>query len=613
MTTVTRTAVGGASRFGPFLFDPRSGELRKQGTIVHLRPQAADVLAFLLERPGQLVTREELRARVWGDLEHGCFDQGLHDAVTDLRAALSDAASSPTYVETLPRRGYRFIADVDQRQVPCRPFQASRDGHARRYVLLAIALTLLLAGSVAPSATGPERRIRLAVLPFYNVGAADDALSEGLTEELNAQLGSLEPAAFGLIGPATARRYRDRPAGELARDLYVSYVVTGSVRRDADRARISVRLVDARTEMAVWSQNFDVALGDMLGIQSEIAFAVSRRALVSVAARNAPTRNLDPEAESLLLRARQLWRTRRTPFVRDALDLLRAAAAREPGYAPIHSARADALNVLADVGDGVRATLVAQARDEAEQALALDDSLADAHAALGAAAMLGAGGWRWAEAEASLRRALALNPSHASARQWLSATLRFEGRNEEAVAEARRAAALDPLSPAVVLNLGNALGFSGDTAGARREFLRVLDLDPRFGAAFRALARLEIEAGRPAAALEAATRAAASAPGDLQYVEDLACSLVAAGRPDDARRELRRLEAAGERWPYGIGVVHAALGEQDAAVAWIRRAFALGDPSLRVMAIDARVAPLRRRPEFAGLLESLGQPVPAGS
>ncbi len=602
------------AQFGPFVFDSRSGELARDGHPVHLRRQAADVLVALLERPGALVTREEIRGRIWGDLEHGSFDQGLHDAVTDLRAALGDAAGASRYVETLPRRGYRFIAALAH-AAPLAPQPPARDpaGPRRPHAgLLGAALAVVLVASMALSSTGPEPRIRVAVLPFHNVAGPDDALSEGLTDELSAQLGSLEPAAFAVIGATTARRYRDRPAADLGRDLRVGFVVTGSIRRDDDRARISVQLVDTRTETAVWAQLFDVRLGDLLGVQSEIAFAVSRRARVSVSARARPARSLDRRAEASFLRARQLWRTRQASSVREALSLLQGAASREPDYAPIHSAMADALNVLADVGDGARAELLARARSEAERAIALDDSMADGHAALGASGMLGSGGWRWAATEACLRRALALNPNHASARQWLSAVLRFQGRHREAIAEARLAAALDPESPAVLLNLANALAYAGEHEAARQEFQRVLQIEPGFAAAWRGLSRAEIQQRHPERALSAARQARFCAPDDLEYVVDLGYALAVSGNAAAARGELKRLKAQSERWPYGIAIIHSALRENEEAMRWLRRAIELGDPSLRVLAIDGRVDALRGRPGFAQLLQATGFSATAG-
>ncbi len=602
--------------FGDFEFDPRTGELWRGAEKLHLRPQAQQLLTLLLRFSGTLVTRDDLRGAISGGAAFGAFDQGVNDAIREVRATLCDPAGSPRYIETLPRRGYRFVAPVrlvetlalrSAPALPIRPRSFEPTPRRRRppwiLALLAVAVAV---GWLGLRAT--PRRVRLLVLPIVSLGSDEDKqLAAGLTEELISQFGSLAPDSLGAIARTTAFRYQgvERPVAEIRREVQVDYLVEGALRREGTRVRVDVRLVEARSEATLWSQTLERSLGEVLALPADIAFAVSRRVGVVIGPNvRRPPPGITPAAAAQLLRARSLWATREPGRLRQGVAGIEDVLRDWPEHAPALALLSQVLLTQADLGEPERSVLRARALRLAERALVLDDGLAEAHAARGLAAMLGADGWRFAEAERSLLRALALNPSDASARQWYSSLLRFRGRHAEALREARRALEHDPFSASVSHNLANALLSAGDPAAAVAQYQQVLELAPSFAPALRGIARARQVEGRLAEALVVARRARELAPEqpEPEYVADVVHCLARLGRLEEARREARALEAVSAHWPYSLAVATLALGDRAGALELLERAYAERDPQFRLAAIDPRLRALRGDRRFAAIL-----------
>ena len=549
-------------RFGIFEVDVESGELRKQGRRIHLQEQPLAVLELLLRRPGEVVTREELAARLWPE---GAFverDEGLNTAVKRLRDALGDSASSPRFVETIPRRGYRFVAPVETvdphppAPSPGPPEHArpGRGGDLRWKRPVAILLLLALAAlslglALARRSHGlPEDRIRLAVLPLEG----DPALADGLTEELIAQLGRLLPERLGVIARTSVQRFRgEADLREVGNGLRVQYVLEGSVRREADRVRISTRLIQVSDETQLWSETWDRGMADLFEVQREVARGVARGLSLQ----------LLPEQEAALARAttdstgayqaflagRHLLHQGTARGFEEALASFRRAVEIDPEYAVAWAAIAETLLTQADFYLEPAEEVLPRAREAARTAAALDPDLPEV---LVLSAELRRKGEQTEEGvERSYRRAIELNPSYAYARQRYALFLMERHRFPEAGREIARALELDPLSPEAHMNAGWIRLDAGDPEGAVLHLRKALEVEPGYPAAWFFLCWAYRAQGKMPEALEAAARSLETSGGAPKYVFLLGSTYAAAGRKDEARAQLVRLRAlAAERW-----------------------------------------------------------------
>jgi TolB-like protein/DNA-binding winged helix-turn-helix (wHTH) protein len=436
-------------RFGVFELDLAAGELRKSGIKVRLQEQPFQILSLLLERPGQVVTRDEIQQKLWPDGTFVDFEHSLNAAVKRLREALEDSADNPQFVETVPRRGYRFIYPVE--------------GHAarsRRWVwALALAalpalLTLLLALNVGglrdrlwPRADSPAKRIMLAVLPCDNLSGdpEQEYFSDGMTDEMIAQLGRLQPARLGVIARTSAMHYKgtDKHVDEIGRELGVEYILECSVRREGDRVRITAQLIQVSDQTHLWAASYERELAGIFAIQSEVSRQIARSLEVELLpaerARPSGAGTINPEAYEAYLKGRYFWNKRTEEGIKKSLDYFQQAVARDPDYALAYSGLADAYLVGIFVGYLPSQDNHPKGLAAALRAVELDDTLAEAHASL---ANFEIGNWLVEEKE--LKRAIELNPNYAPARIWYAMHLSARGRHEEALAEGKKALELDP-------------------------------------------------------------------------------------------------------------------------------------------------------------------------
>ena len=565
------------ARFGAFEVDLRAGELRRQGRKLRLQEKPFQLLAALLEQPGEVVTRDELRLRLWPSDTFVDFDNGLNNAVAKLRSALSDSAQSPKLIETLGRRGYRFIGAVDRVAAP----------------------------AAQPGAGRLDQRVRsLAVLPLANLSSdpEQEYFSDGMTDSLIAQLSGIR--ALRVISRQSVIRYRksEKSLPEIGRELNVDAVIEGTVLRTGNRIRITAQLVHAASDEHLWAEQYERELSDVLVLQSEIARAVAQQVQITLtpqeASRLEQVRRLAPEAYDYYLRGRYLWNRRTEDGLHRSLDYYKQAIVIEPRFALAHAAIAATYGPLGYLGFLPPHAVTPMMKAAALRSLELDPELADGFTALGACAAFHE--WCWADAEKFFRQAIALNPSDSTAYLWYGAFLENMDRQPENLAARRRALELDPLNLPINANLGRALWYAGQHDEAVHQLRLTLDLEPTFVLARRYLGQIYLMGGQQRDGLAELENTARD--GTLGHAYAV-CGLEA-----DARQIVSELEQASrERYvsQYEMALVFAGLGERDTALDCLERAFDARAVGLVTMKIDRRLAPLQSDPRFRRLLTQM--------
>jgi len=453
-----------------------------------------------------LSPREEIRQQIWGDHTYVDFEQGLNFCVRQIRAALGDDAETPRYIETLPRRGCRFIAPVEEATgvgasgtpppvARFRPYLRAPwiGGLGLISVLILIVLAYLAWQRDWIRPRSRAGRILIAVLPFQNLGGdrEQEYLSDGLTEEMITRFGGYNPELLGVIASTSAMRYKGSEKGidRIGRELGVDYVLEGSLRRAGDRVRVSAQLIRVRDQTHLWAQTYERNLQDVLALQAELARTIAGEISIHLKTRGGPqpadTRPIKAEAYEAYLKGRYFCRNLTGGGVEKGVEYFKQTIAQEPGYAPAYAALAEAYYALSNMQLNPRDAM-AQAKAAAARALELDDSLAEAHAALGLVKAFYE--WDWPGAEREFMRALELNPGWAGAQGWYGAYLALMGRLEESKDELERARRLDPLSLSINSTTGLPLYLEGQYDRAAEQMLKTVELDPNFYLAHVSLA-----------------------------------------------------------------------------------------------------------------------------
>ena len=657
MTTTDRSP--GWYRFGLFEVDEGRGEIRKQGSRLRLRGRPFDILLILLERPGELVTREDLRSRLWPADTFVDFDHGVNTSVNRLREVLGDSAENPRFIETVPRKGYRFIAPVDVLTIRD-PLPASPDPHTavlphsepvpssvspapevepnrpgsdpfgttvvpkgKRWLIpiVAAAITVVaLAGwLVVPRLiTTPGTQMRLAVLPFENLSGDPDQefLSDGFTEELIAELGALEPDRLGVIARTTSMRYKGttKDVGQIRTELGVDYVLEGSVRRADDRLRITAQLIEAKTQTHLWAESYDRHASDVIGIQTDVAMAIAKSLGSTLSGRGAITTHAPPAsfaAYEHTLRGRFFREQATEASARKAIEHFERAIATDPTYAPAYAGLGDSYRLLGAPGWEVEepAGLLKKAKAAAERALALDPMSADAHAVM--AMVHFTYEWDLAKSESEVKEAIRLNASSSRAHQYYSAVLTTLRRFDEAIAEARRAMELDPLSATAGTTLGVRLWYAGKLAEAEQEFLKTLEVNPSFAVAHWGLAQCYLAKGRTDDGLDELTKAVTFSDDSAYMRAHLGYAYARTGDRTRAEAIAKQLESEGpSRYvaPYHLALIAAGLGDTPRAARWLDRAFRDRSGWMTFLPVEPEFEKVRQAPEVQRLLSEVRPP-----
>jgi DNA-binding winged helix-turn-helix (wHTH) protein/TolB-like protein/Flp pilus assembly protein TadD len=608
-------------RFGEFELDLDAFELKRPEKSVKLERRALDLLALLVKQPRRLVTREEIIAALWPPNVVIDFDSGLNTLVRKVRAALGDSSDNPQYIETVPGRGYRFVASVETvaRDVPVGNIGASTDTpppsgrNQRRAIAVVIALCALAAGVatwlVAGRDTGP---MRIAVLPFENLSGDDslDYLAAGLAEETAYALTRLEGGDLQVVRAsvpvASAKPHSLR---ELAGKLRVDLVVTSTLRVDGDRVRVTSRLLRSADEEELWSVGIDRALTNVIGVQRELSVAIAEqirlRLSPEVAAAIEKRQTQNPEAYALFLKGRYEWQKLTPSATRRALDFYRQATRLDPDYALAWAGLAwGAISSVrsADVSPELAAP---EAKYALEEALRLGPDLSEAHIALGYYRLFHE--FDQPGAARAARRAVELDPDNGYAYQLLGVSLMGSEGGVEALEMMRRARELEPMLTLAFANSANVALSAGDVPGASEFSRQAIAIDADFWLGHFYLGRSLLQSGQPDAALQEFMVAARLSDGhSITYPPRLAI-LLDKGREDEALalvEEARERARTGFLPPYLLAQLEARMGNVDAAFTQLERAVDLRDVNLLVLRADPSLQPLRKDPRFAEILES---------
>jgi TolB-like protein/DNA-binding winged helix-turn-helix (wHTH) protein/Flp pilus assembly protein TadD len=628
----TKTSLPGRIlRFGVFQVNLGTRELRKHGVQIRLPGQPFCILSILLEKPGEVVTREEMREKLWTADVFVDFEHSLNSAMKKLRAALGDSPENPRYIETLPRQGYRFIAPVEEIamgesaaaipltetvETPTEPAP-----HRRWPVWLGIAalLVVLAAGIVAWSRaharTPLPTRLTIAVLPFENLtgDAAQEYLSDGLTEEIIAQLGRMDPEHLGLISRTSVMHYKhgNEEVGQIGRELGVQYLLEGSVRREADRVRVTTQLIQMKDQTRVWSRQYDREVSSLLALQSEIAQETADEIQLTLGRGPKPivaSRKFAPgtsyAAYDLYLRGRYFWNKRTGEGFRQAADYFQKAIDKDPNYAPAYAGLADTFALMSSWILVPQNEFMPKARTAALRALELDDNLAEAHTSL--ALIAENYDYDWQTAEKEYRRAIELDPQYATAHQWYAECLSFQGRFAEALSESERARQLDPLSLIIATDQGAILYYSRQYDRAIDQFHVVIAMEPNFARAHMVTLPY-VEKGM---FQEALADTQSSQSNDTRAEESQAYIYARSGDMLKAERALATAKWNRARRPDALNLTvvqaYVAMGKKEEAISVLQTAYREHSNLVTSLKVDPAFDPLRGDPRFQELLRHIG-------
>lgn len=614
-------------RFGIFELDDQSGELRRQGLKVRLPEQSFQILRMLLDRPNDVVTRDELRQRLWASDTSVDFDAGLNSTIRKLREALDDSADNPRFVETVPRHGYRFIgsarpvtvdeapkpAAVDTAQLPART--------SRAWIAGGVLVTILLAAMVVVYRTGWLERISgrtateqirsIAVLPFDNLtgDSSQEYFVDGITDALTTDLAEI--GGFDVIARASAMQYKSakKPLSDIGRELNVETLLSGAVARSGQRVRITTQLSDAATGRVTWAQSYDEELSDVIAIQRKIARAVAiavegrRGSPPPVRADARPA--VSPAAYDAYLKGVAAGGRQGSDGIRRAVEYYEKAVAIQPDFAAAYAAMGDAQMQLLFGGPLSPREVIPKAEASTRKALQLDDRIARAHRTLGA--IQASFYWNWDESDREHRRSRELNGNSGPRSELIR-----EGRYAEAIADAERAQRLDPLSFGARVNVAVVCRTVGQYDRAVAELQRALELFPdqarghfQLGATFMLMGR----ANDAIAELESSIGPGRT--GNPRFSAYLGYAYAIAGRPVDARRILNELETLRRKQyvsSFGIALIHDALGEKEPALTALERAYEERAVEFSQMDQYPRFKTIESESRFQEVMRRVGSP-----
>jgi TolB-like protein/DNA-binding winged helix-turn-helix (wHTH) protein/Flp pilus assembly protein TadD len=626
-------------RFGVFEVDLRAGQLHKHGLQVRLQEQPFQVLATLLEHSGEVVTREELKKKLWPADTFVDFDHGLNKAINKIRDALGDSAESPRFVETVARRGYRFLAEVRAADAtPVRgpeapietPSQAQDGGPAslsdeagRKKRLAAplalgisvpVLLLLILTAWTIHSRNRTSLRIRsLAVLPLESLSgdASQDYFADGMTDELITDLGQI--SALRVISRTSVMPYKGarKPLAQIARELNVDAVVEGTVLHSGNQVRITAHLIEAPADKHLWDHDYQGDLRDTLALQNQVARAIAEHISVSLNPQeDAALKNnkvVNREAYVSYLKGRYFWNKRTANGLKAAVAYFNQAVEEDASYAQAYSGLADTYSLLGDWQYAVMTPKEAlpKAKAAAVRALELNRALGEAHNSL--AFCLDGFDWDFESAEKEFRRAIELNPGYATAHHWYAWHLALVGRNDEAVAEMKKAQNLDPLSLIINADLAEVFVIVHSYDESIQQCRKTIEMDPNFGLTHNQLGQAYLQKGNTDEAIAELQKAVRLSGDSPTCIANLARAYAAAGKREEALNllsDLKKGSNPGYSRSTEIAMVYAALGEKDQAMSWLEKGYEERfNPGVL---LRPGFDPLRSDPRFQDLLRRIG-------
>ena len=630
-------------KFGVFEVDLQAGEVRKAGMRQKLAGQPFQVLQALLEHPQEIVTREDLRERIWPGNAFIDYELALKKAVNRLRELLGDSAESPHFIETVPRRGYRFIgtitpplsvpADSGEHTVGAvemtgPPIDELRSKTWKPSKLLG-SLALACVAAVVLWSNVDKLRSRIfarprsleihsvAVLPLENLSKdpEQEYFSDGMTDELITDLANV--GQLQVISHTSVERYKGTklPLREIARELGVDAVVEGRVMRSGDRVRITAQLIDARTDRHLWADTYERDVRDILGLQDEVAHRIATQVGINLTAGGqtemASTRVVDSAAQEAYLKGRYRWNQRTEAGLRAGIKYFQKAIDLDPNYPQAYAGLADCYIMMANWGFMPPAEAYPNAEVAARKALALDDHLAEAYTSLAYATLLY--DWEWSGAEQKFRRAIELNPNYATAHHFYSIYLMAAGRHTEARAEIRRAQALDPFSLIINSVVGWIYYEGRQYDQAIQQCEKTVEMDPNYAPALLDLGNIYLRTGDYKKAIAQFERARAVAGDKSIVLSYLAQVLALSGDRAAAQKILYQLEKPAPPMfvsTWDLALTHLALGDKEKALSFLEKAVDQHVGWVVRLGVDPALDSLRVEPRFKALQQRVRIPLP---
>jgi TolB-like protein/DNA-binding winged helix-turn-helix (wHTH) protein/Tfp pilus assembly protein PilF len=642
------------ARFGIYEADLDDRRLTKSGFRIRLQDQPFQVLSLLLEKQGSVVTRDELKEKLWASDTFVAFDDGLNTAIKKLRTALNDSADNPRFVETIPRIGYRFIAPVTISEAMERPatsptpLQAEpvsgpitvsvietpaalppavstgvplsaprRSASAYGWgagiaILLLITLVAFRVGIKPNSTAVPAGEFQaIAVLPLQNMSTdpAQEFIADGMTDEIITDLAKL--AGPKVISRTSAMQYKGthKSIPEIARELNVGAVVEGSVERSGDRMRVRVQLIQASTDHHLWAEEYDRQLSDVLRLEADVAQDIAQQIQLRLTQQQqhdlASPRPLNPQAFQDYLQGRQYWAMRTNESLNKAVEYYNKAIQEDPGNARSYAGLAHCYIVLPMLTQAGMDESAQKAREAAQKALSLDDSLPEAHLAIAEIEFYQ--DWNFSGAEKEFRRTLELNPNYSTGHQWYGEFLSVLGRPDEAINELEAALALDPLAAVVHHQAGQTFQQARQYDRAIQEYRHALKLNPDLYVSYEALYWAYRRQGKFEAAIQAMQGASPywrPEQGMSSLIGRLSAAYAQGGKEGFLRQsiEMHKHFRDGD---YYLARDYADLGDRERALQQLELSFKKENQIVLWMRVDSELDPLRSDPRFQTLLRQI--------
>jgi len=573
--------VCGQYEFGVYRLDAQSQMLFREGDHVALPPKVTELLVALVEAAGRVLTREQLLQRLWRDtvVEEG----SLTSHISMLRKALGEGPNGQDFIETLPKRGYRFVASVKR------------------------------AASQAPD-SGVDRAM-LVVLPFENLTAGEryDYFSEGLTEEMITELARLSPERLGVIARTSAMQFKSttKSIAQIGSDLGVSHVLEGSVRRAGERVRITAQLIRVSDESHLWAQSYERGLHDVLEVQADVARAVAREIQIKLTPHERrrldgdKPRSINSQAYELYLRGRHFWYRRTEAGIRKSIECFEEALRYDPSFAAAYDGISDAHTMLACRGMTPALESFHKAKTAAREAVRLQPELGEGYASL---AHVRLHDWDWVGLESDFRQAVELDPGYAIAHYWYAEYLMAMGRTREAVDRVEHGWELDPLNSVINASVGMIRYLAHNYDGALVALRRGLEIDPTHYVSYLRVGLVCLQKNLPNEAIDAMRQAVTHSGGSTEALAGLAQAHAVTGDKLAMERIVKELGESADRYvsPYNVARVYAAIDDKQRALEWLERAYREHNPDLIELTREPSFAGLHSDAKFRELVERIG-------
>ena len=611
--------------FGEYELDCETGELRRSGTLVKLQPQPAKLLNILVNRPGEVVTRQELAEQVWGSETYVDFEHGLNFAVRQIRSVLEDDAEHPRFLETVPKRGYRFIAPVsnqphrtDDKRSPVQPLPPRKS--FLRYLLAVLAVTGLATTLIvmnnkrvalykrAAGMAGSRKIESLAVLPLHNLSAdaEQEYFSDGMTDELITDLAKFRN--LRVISHTSVERYKEtkRPLPEIARELGVDAIVEGTVMRSGDRVRITAQLIEAGSDRHLWAESYERDLRDVLALQGEVAERIATAVGINLTAGDqtlmASTRVVDSAAHEAYLKGNFYWNRSNCEGSKRALEYFQQGVAKDSNFAPAYLGLAQSYFTLGDWGCWPHHEAFAKSKAQALRAIELDHNLGAAHTWLGMLAFFYE--WDWQNAEKEFRQAIELDPNYSFAHLSYAVFLVTMGKPEQGFVEMRRAHELDPTSELTNMVSVHVLYLARQYDQAIEQAKVAIELNPGSWGAYIWLGESYERKGMYEQASAAYLKSKALEGLGPEELAAFRSAYLKSGIRGHWQQELATVKPN----QCSITVIYAHLGDKDRTLEYLNRDFQNHCTDLRMLNVDAIYDILRKDSRFQDVLHRMKFP-----